>query len=63
MSYTGRPYQHINNMVVKGLCRESDEAIVDRNIEGQKRFIVRIAINKRIQIARIQMNLKGKNVS
>ena len=34
MSYPGRPYPHIKDMVEKGLGRESDEVIVGIIIEG-----------------------------
>ena len=46
MSYPGRPYPHIKDMVEKGLGRESDEVIVGVRTEGLKRFIVQIAIYK-----------------
>lgn len=46
MSYPGRPYPHIKDMVEKGLGRESDEVIVGVITEGLKRFIVQIVINK-----------------
>ena len=46
MSYPGRPYPHIKDMVEKGLGRESDEVIVGLIAEGLKRFIVQIVINK-----------------
>lgn len=48
MSYLGRPYPHIIDMVEKGLGRESDEVIVGVITEGQKRFIVQIVIHKMI---------------
>lgn len=49
MSYPGRPYPHImRDMVEKGLGRESDEVIVSVAAEGLKRFIVQIAIHKRM---------------
>ena len=35
-------------MVEKGLGRESDDVVVSLTAEGQKRFIVRIAIHKRM---------------
>ena len=46
MSYPGRPYPHIIDMVEKGLGRESDEVIVGEITEGLKRFIVQIIIKK-----------------
>lgn len=46
MSYPGRPYPHIKDMVEKGLGRESDEVIVGVITEGLKRFIVQIVILK-----------------
>ena len=46
MSYPGRPYPHIKDMVEKGLGRESDEVIVGVTAEGLKRFIVQIIIHK-----------------
>ena len=46
MSYPGRPYPHIKDMVEKGLGRESDEVIVGVTTEGLKRFIVQIDIHK-----------------
>lgn len=49
MSYPGRPYPHIiKDMVEKGSGRESDDVVVSLIAEGQKRFIVRIAIHKRM---------------
>lgn len=46
VSYPGRPYPHIINMVEKGLGRESDEVIVGVITEGLKRFIIQIVILK-----------------
>jgi hypothetical protein len=46
VSYPGRPYPHIKDMVEKGLGRESDEVIVGVIAEGLKRFIVQIVIHK-----------------
>lgn len=46
MSYPGRPYPHIKDMVEKGLGRESDEVIVGVITEGLKRFIIQIVIKK-----------------
>jgi hypothetical protein len=46
VSYPGRPYPHIKDMVEKGLGRESDEVIVGVITEGLKRFIVQIVILK-----------------
>ena len=46
MSYPGRPYPHIKDMVEKGLGSESDEVIVGLIAEGLKRFIVQIVIDK-----------------
>lgn len=48
VSYPGRPYPHIKDMVEKGLGRESDEVIVGVITEGLKRFIVQIVIHKMI---------------
>lgn len=49
MSYLGRPYPHIIDVVEKGLGRESDEVIVGVITEGLKRFIVQIVIKRIIR--------------
>lgn len=58
MSYPGRPYPHIEDMVEKGLGRESDEVIVGIITEGLKRFIVQIVILKMIHKLEIRWTRK-----
>jgi len=53
VSYPGRPYPHIIDMVEKGLGRESDEVIVGVITEGLKRFIVQIVMIKIIHKSEI----------